>query len=201
MSTPTSTEIVSAHQHDQAMTKPVATPTDCYDPWLDLDNRWPEVRVHKRQLQGDLLGLVRLRAPIEITLRASSTPAQQRCTLTHEIVHLEREGPATSSGAGSSGGAGSGAGPPTRFQAFTAALLAAREERAVHTEVARRLIPVNKLRQALASGTDCSDVRGLAVALDVDRETIQLRLATLTTIEREQLRDSLRGLAELWNVA
>ena len=63
------------------------SPHDRYDPWRDLRENWPEVIVRVQRLPGRLLG--ELCYPV-ISLNAASGPAQQRTTLSHEIVHLER---------------------------------------------------------------------------------------------------------------
>lgn len=141
-----------------------------YDPWSDLGERWPEVRVVIEPMAGRLLGV--LRYPV-IALRAGTSAAQRRCTLTHEIVHLDR--------------GVRDCGP-----------WAEREERAVHDEAARRLIDAHDLVRAIrdAGGTD--DLAVLAAALDVDRETLRVRLANLTRGERTRIRTDTR---RLWSVA
>ena len=142
-----------------------------YDPWLDLAENWPEVQAVIAPLPGDLLGL--LRYPV-IALRAGTSAAQRRCTLAHEIVHLER--------------GVNDCGP-----------WSAHEERWVHREVARRLIPVDELAAAVRSLGPRADLAQLAQALDVDRETAQVRLEVLTPAERACLGSSAG--AEQWDVA
>jgi hypothetical protein len=134
-----------------------------YDPETDLARRWPEVRVVVEPMAGRLLG--ELRYPV-IALRAGTSAAQRRCTLTHEIVHLER-------GTGDCGP------------------WAAREEQLVQQEVARRLIPPGRLREALREAGGDADRRALARLLDVDLETLQVRLALLSPVERARLRGEL----------
>src|SRR4051812_11136095 len=94
---------------------------DRYDPWHDLAVNWPDVEIVIEPMGGRLLGV--LRYPI-IALRAGTSAAQRRCTLTHEIVHLER-------GVGDCGP------------------WSGREELQVHREVARRLIPIDELAAAV----------------------------------------------------
>jgi hypothetical protein len=131
------------------------TAPDAYDPWDDVARNWPEVDVVLKPMTGRLLGL--LRYPV-IALRADTSAAQRRCTLAHEIVHLERG--VTDCGH-----------------------WAQREELLVHREVARRLIPLPQLIAAARElGTD-GDLSRLAQALAVDLETLQLRLDLLSAEE------------------
>lgn len=131
-----------------------------YDPWQDLRRNWPEVRVLTSALPGDLLGV--LRYPV-IVLRAGTTAAQRRCTLAHEIVHLERGLADT--------------GP-----------WAAREEHLVHREAARRLITLDALCAALVTCGGSEDLSTLAQELDVDAETLVSRVDALSPAERAKLR-------------
>jgi hypothetical protein len=142
-----------------------------YHPWRDLRDRWPEVEVRIEPLAGDLLG--ELRYPV-ITLRAGTSSAQRRCTLTHELVHLERG--VTACG---------------RW--------AAREENLVHSEVARRLIPLPALAHAIHEAGGTSDTGLLAALLDVDTETLLLRLRLVSRSERIRIRSA--AVRELWSVA
>jgi hypothetical protein len=130
-----------------------------YDPWADLTENWPEVDVVIEPMTGRLLG--ELRYPV-IALRAGTSAAQRRCTLTHEIVHLER--------------GGADCGPWAR-----------REEMLVHREVARRLIPLPVLTAAARELGADGDLARLAQALAVDRETLRCRLAMLTPEECVQV--------------
>jgi Zn-dependent peptidase ImmA (M78 family) len=131
-------------------------PAPAYDPWLDLTVNWPEIEVVTEPMSGSLLG--ELRYPV-IALRAGTSAAQRRCTLAHEIVHLER--------------GVRDCGP-----------WAAREEFAVHREAARRLISSGQLARALHELEGSDDIAALAQALDVDVETARLRLTLLTPAER-----------------
>src|SRR5438270_283679 len=94
-----------------------------YDPWLDVRLNWPAVRVVIERMTGDLLGEVRDGGAV-IALRAGTSAAQRRCTLAHEIVHLER-------------------GLRDCGQWLH------REEQAVHRTAARRLITVTELAAAI----------------------------------------------------
>lgn len=126
-----------------------------YDPWHDLAVNWPEVDVVIEPMGGRLLGL--LRYPV-IALRAGTSAAQRRCTLTHEIVHLER-------GIGDCGP------------------WSGREELLVHREVARRLVPLAELAAAVRDLGGSAVLAELAQALDVDSETARLRLDMLSSAE------------------
>jgi hypothetical protein len=127
-----------------------------YDPWQDLAANWPEVEVVIEPMSGRLLGV--LRYPV-IALRAGTSSAQRRCTLAHEIVHLER-GVAD-------------CGP-----------WAGREELLVHREVARRLVPLPLLSAAVRDLGGQAEVNELALALDVDLDTARCRLGMLSEEER-----------------
>jgi hypothetical protein len=147
-----------------------------YDPWTDVALNWPQVRVIFEDLTDDLLGEVRAMPDLEISIRADSSAAQQRCTLAHELVHLER-----------------GLDDCGPWQD--------REERQVHSEVARRLIPLPQLVEALRNVGCSDDIAALAAILDVDSETAQLRIATLDPAQRRWIRRQLRPGRELWSVA
>jgi hypothetical protein len=131
-----------------------------YDPWRDVAENWPELQVTVEPMEGDLLGTVEW--PV-IALRADSSPAQRRCTLCHELVHLERG-------------------------IWDCGPWADREERAVHSEVALRLIPLQALADAVAELGGTEPRGALAGQLDVDGETLDLRLAELDRRERAVIR-------------
>lgn len=137
------------------MTAPLPELPDRYDPWHDLAVNWPDVDVVIEPMGGRLLGV--LRYPV-IALRAGTSAAQRRCTLAHEIVHLER-------GVGDCGP------------------WAGREELLVQREVARRLIPVADLAAAVRQLGGSAVLGELAHALDVDHETARLRLDMLSSAE------------------
>ena len=144
---------------------------DRYDPWRDLATNWPAVEVVVEPMAGSLLG--ELRYPV-IALRAGTSAAQRRCTLTHELVHLER---------------GTGECGP----------FAQREEALVHAEVARRLVPATALAAAVRELGAGADLAAVADALDVDRQTLSLRLAQLTRAERRRVGVTTRE--QLWQIA
>jgi predicted HD phosphohydrolase len=137
-----------------------------YDPWRDLTENWPHVAIVIEHMRDGAV----------IALRAGTSAAQRRCTLTHEIVHLER-------------------GLPDCGQ------WEQREERSVHREVARRLIPLQGLASALRCHGGAEDLRAIAATLEVDLDTLRTRLSQLAAGERRTLHRLLAAQAELWSVA
>jgi hypothetical protein len=111
-----------------------------------------------------------------IALRADTSLAQRRCTLAHELIHLERG-------------------------VVECGIWLGREELLVHAEAARRLVSLDALCRALRSLGSAEHLSELSHALDVDSETLELRLARLDRTERARLRRGLRGLAPIWNLA
>ena len=141
-----------------------------YDPWLDLAENWPEVVVRIEHMPGRLLG--ELCYPV-IALRADTSPGQRRCTLTHEIVHLER-----------------GVRDCGRWLA--------REEWYVDREVAHRLLPVDILAPAIRAAGGIEDLPEIARQLDVDPATLRMRLGLMTRGERTRIRGV--RVSEIWSV-
>jgi hypothetical protein len=146
-----------------------------YDPWADLRQNWPNVTVVIEPMTGDLLGEVRDYGRV-IALRADTSAAQRRCTLTHELVHLERG-------------------------ILDCGPWLQREEGLVHAEVSLRLIPLTSLIAAIRSLGGADDPAALAQWLEVDSETLAVRLSRLTRAERRMLRRSLARQTPLWSVA
>jgi hypothetical protein len=146
-------------------------PDDRYDPWLDLATNWPAIEVAVVPMAGTLLG--ELCYPV-IALRAGTSSAQRRCTLAHELVHLER---------------GTGECGP----------FAGREEALVHAEVAQRLVSTTDLLAAVRALGARHDLSALADALDVDVQTLQVRLGLLRGAERSAVRSITAG--PLWRIA
>jgi IrrE N-terminal-like domain len=144
-----------------------------YDPWEHLGAGWPSAVLVIEPLAPDLLGETST-PPLRIALSAQSSAAQRRCTLAHEIVHLER-----------------GLDDVGRW--------ADREERQVHAEASRRLISTDELADAIRDLGGTDDLFALAAALDVDTETIRTRLGLMDLRERRLIRD--RADPELWSVA
>lgn len=102
-----------------------------------------------------------------ITLDPRQTQPERRCTLTHELIHLER-GPVPS-----------------------CPVAAAREELAVEAEAARRLIPLDALIDALLWSYDEHE---LADELWVDLDMVRARLDNLTGEERAVIDERLWAL-------
>lgn len=146
-----------------------------YDPWADVRLNWPQVRVVIESMPDDLLGEVRDGGRL-IALRAGTSGAQRRCTLAHEIVHLERG-------------------------ILDCGPWLQREESLVHACVAQRLIPLSSLIMAIRDLGGTDDHGALAQLLDVDSETLHLRLRQITSSERRVLRRALARQVPLWTVA
>lgn len=102
-----------------------------------------------------------------VTITVGMTQAERRCTLTHELVHLER-GPC----------------PPGDEE---------REEKIVEREAARLLIDIRKLGESLAWAS-CPEEA--ADELWVDVPTLRARLAGLHPSERHYLRERLSHLRD-----
>src|SRR4051812_23963113 len=93
-----------------------------YDPWHALAAEFRQARVVYDDLPPRRRGEVDFRTHT-ITLQRRLDPTAQRCTLAHELVHLER-------------------GPVVMWHA-------PREERAVAAIAARRLVSIDSLAEAL----------------------------------------------------
>ncbi|MDQ1739447.1 MAG: hypothetical protein QOE53_1099, partial [Pseudonocardiales bacterium] len=76
-----------------------------------------------------------------------------------------------------------------------------REEGLVHAEVSRRLIPLASLAAAIRALGGADDSAALAHWLEVDGETLAVRLSQLSSAERRMLRRALARQAPLWSVA
>ena len=135
-----------------------------WNPWQHLATHWPHITVVANQeLPGNLWGLL---AGNRIYLCRRLTQAQRRCTLMHELGHLER-GPV-----------------PADPRGY------AREERAVSIEAARRLITIPALADGLRWTRDPDQ---LADALWVDVPTLQTRMTGLDPVEVAELEHLLEG--------
>jgi hypothetical protein len=136
-----------------------------YDPWQALSG-FERARVVFDDLPPRLRGEVEF-ATQTITLQRWLDPAELRCTLAHELVHLER-------------------GPVMMFHA-------PREEQAVAAIAARRLVDIDDLAEALRWSRD---EHAVADDLNVDVRTIRVRLRSLTAAERSFLCERVSGDAE-----
>ena len=154
-------------------------PTPAYNPWHHLQTHWPWAEVAIEPLPGDLLGVTRF-PPLRIALSSHSSPAQQRCTLAHEIVHLERD-------------------PISDDEADQPLAWSPREERRVHAVAAVRLIHADALVAAIRDLGGSDDCAALSALLEVDAETLRVRLALLDAGERAAIWQQVG--TELWAVA
>lgn len=119
------------------------------------------VRVRHVCMTGGVLGLCDWQYGI-IYLRDDLTTAQELCALTHELLHLRR-GPLSL------------ATPLSRL----------REERAISSEVARLLVPLERLAWALPRTDNLAE---LADELGVDRYTVRTRIEGLNPMEARYVR-------------
>jgi hypothetical protein len=135
-----------------------------WNPWRHIGHYYPHVIVDTdRELPARMWGL---QSGHRIWLCRRLNQVRRRCTLTHEIVHLER-GPVPADPAG-----------------------LAREERVVSQLAARRLIPIDQLTAALAW---TRDPHQLADELWVDLPTLYARMGALDAVEVAELEHRLDG--------
>jgi hypothetical protein len=135
-----------------------------WNPWRHLADHYPHIVVHTRQeLPGRLWGF---QFGHQIWLCRRLNQSRRRCTLAHEIIHLER-GPVPADPIG-----------------------LAREERIVSELSARRLISTDQLAAALQWTRDPSQ---LAEELWVDLPTLQARMGALDPLEVAELEHRLDG--------
>lgn len=133
-----------------------------WHPWRHLGRHHPNLRVTcQHRLGGHLKGLF---TPHGIYLDCRLTQAGRRCTLTHEIIHLER-------------------GPVPRHSHFSKL-----EEHTVEVLAARRLIELPHLLNGLLWTQHPHE---LADELWVDIDTLTTRLQHLTPEERSHIETEL----------
>jgi hypothetical protein len=136
------------------------------DPYLELAQKWPAVKVRIRHDMGTDAGAT-LWLPdetIEIHLAHNLTRVERRCTLSHEIMHIRRGKP-----------------PFSRDQA---------DEAAVIRDTARWLIPdLSEFAESLAA----EDVSTAAKRFDVINAIIYERLDHLTKFEMEHVTGGLKA--------
>ena len=141
-----------------------------WHPWRHAAEHYPDVIINcQRELPDRIWGLTSF-SPRRIWLCKRLRQVHRRCTLTHELIHLER-GPLPADPA-----------------------LAAREERIVDELASRRLIELPHLADGLRWTRDLTE---LADTLWVDTPTLQTRLATLDPAEVAELEHAL-GDEWLW---
>lgn len=95
----------------------------------------------------------------------------RRCTLEHELVHVER-----------------GIAPPW---------LEDREERIVNTIASRRLVPIDHLIDILVWTQNTENLAVIAWYLDVDLSTLNARLLSVSDDERAAIEAALASLVEV----
>lgn len=145
-----------------------------YDPWAHLRRCFPDVRViATHPLPGGQLGGI---LGGRIWLHRDLNRAGRRCTLAHEIVHLER---IRASGRRSAAG-----GYETPPADGSVGWCDRREERAVDAIAARRLIGLDRLVEALRWSSDRAEV---AADLDVDLGMLSARWTGLDPGERRAI--------------
>lgn len=135
-----------------------------WNPWRHVGRHYPNVTViTDQELPGSVWGQ---QAGNLIWLCRRLNQVRRRCTLTHEIVHLERGAvPADARGL-------------------------AREELAVDNIAARRLITLDALIDGLRW---TRDLEQLAEHLWVDVPTLKTRMAHLDPVEVAELENRLDG--------
>jgi hypothetical protein len=135
-----------------------------WNPWQHAADNWPHIEISTdRELPPRIWGLTYGQ---RIWLCRTLNQVKRRCTLTHELIHLER-GPV-----------------PADPRAH------AREERAVAAESARRLIGIDALTDALRANRE---PHALADALWVDMPTLRARIDNLDPLEVAHLEHQLDG--------
>ena len=110
-----------------------------------------------------------------IWLNPNLTPAGRRCTLAHELIHVERG-----------------------VIHHLPDVLAAREEATVDRIAAHRLIAIDDLVTAIVWAQGDHDRCSIAIDTDVDLSTLDVRLRTVTPDEAAAIN---RALADLEQVA
>lgn len=135
-----------------------------WNPWRYVGKHYPDIRVETRlELPGRTWGMT---SGNHIWLCRLLGQVERRCTLTHELIHLER-GPV-----------------PADPRGY------AREEQTVSRLAARRLITLPALADGLRWTRDPDQ---LADALWVDVPTLQARMNGLDPVEVAELEHLLDG--------
>ncbi|MDM3894802.1 ImmA/IrrE family metallo-endopeptidase [Mycobacterium intracellulare] len=138
-----------------------------WHPWKHAGEVYPHVTIScQHELPDRVWGLQRGHA---IWLCRRLDQVRRRCTLTHELIHLERGAPVLAD-----------------------ATARAREEGTVSELAARRLIPLAALVDAYR-WCPAGHVAELAEELWVDQPTLRIRLAALDPIEVAELENALDG--------
>ncbi|PZQ46418.1 MAG: hypothetical protein DI570_26980 [Phenylobacterium zucineum] len=135
-----------------------------HDPWREF-HTLSDWALRWGRLPSDLIGVTDFGART-VTLDSRMLQAERRCTLAHEVEHI-RLGPAPAD-----------------------AVLAAREEAAIDRAVARKLIGIGELADALAWTSSPAEA---AQELWVDEDTLAARLRHLHPAEVHYLRRRLQS--------
>lgn len=134
-----------------------------WHPWRWLRDKHPDVVVEHVELRRGRMGETRGR---QIWLDRRLTQAERRCTLTHELIHIERRGREHPN-------------PDV-------------EERIVELETARRLITTRQLIDAFRWFRHPGPAE-LAEHLWVDQQTVLTRMEHLDPIEVAQIEAACDG--------
>lgn len=134
-----------------------------WHPWRTLRDSHADVIVHHTPLTRARMGET---DGVEIWLHDRLTQAERRCTLTHELIHIERRGSEHPS------------------QAV--------EEAIVECETARRLVPLDQLVDAFR-WLRHPTLAELAEHLWIDRQTALCRMENLDPVEVATLEHHLDG--------
>ncbi len=138
-------------------------------PWRALRDDHPEWTLAWADLPDGEMGWTDWTTCTVTLSRSLRSQAERRCTIAHEVAHVRR-GPVPDD-----------------------PVLVAREEAAIEQLVARRLIGLHELGEALAWSRQPSEV---ADCLWVDEQTLQVRLAHLHPSEAAALRRRLAFLSD-----
>lgn len=171
MTSPNNTDVIAGHD-DFCQSKHLASSdmSHRWHPWRHAAENYPDVVITcHRELPDRVWGMTSFSLR-KIWLCKRLRQVHRRCTLTHELIHLER-------------------GPLPEDPK-----LAAREERIVDELASRRLIELPHLIDGLRWTRDLAE---LADALWVDLPTLRTRLETLDPIESAELENAL-GDEWLW---
>lgn len=140
---------------------------NCWSPWRHLQDHHTGVEVFEAELPPGWLGCLDPGRRV-IWIATGLTQAERRCTLAHEVGHLER-GPVP-----------------------TDPVLLAAEERAVDQWAATRLIPTAALLTAVQWS---SHLHEIAEELHVDQRMLRARLQCLDLDERDDVIEAIRRRA------
>lgn len=135
-----------------------------WSPWRHLKDQFPDVEVYEIEFSVKMLGCVDLDKRI-IWLDSRLTQAERRCTLAHELGHLERG------------------------VVCCDPLAAENEERAIDEWAARMLIPAGSLVRAFQWSSHLPEI---ADELWVDLHMLRARLRGLTDCEQDALMEAIR---------